>query len=103
MFGIDESTGVVSTLTKLDRELMDVHYFRVAAIEDSFPPRSGTTTLQINVIDANDHTPVFEKDSYEAAIREGISPGSTVITVRATDKDVNRNAEVFILIPKQNP
>jgi len=76
MFGIDEATGVVTTQTRLDRELVDVHYFRVSAIDDSFPPRSGTTTLQINVIDANDHSPVFEKDSYDAAIREGVAPGT---------------------------
>lgn len=94
MFTIDESSGVVTTLTKLDRELVDVHYFRVVATDDSFPPRSGTTTLQINVLDANDHTPVFESDSYEATIREGVAIGTIVITVRATDQDVNRNAEV---------
>lgn len=94
MFGIDEATGVVTTLTSLDRELVDVHYFRVSATDDSFPPRSGTTTLQVNVLDANDHAPVFEKDAYEAALREGVAPGTVVITVRATDKDANRNAEI---------
>lgn len=94
MFSIDESSGIVTTLSKLDRELVDVHYFRVVATDDSFPPRSGTTTLQVNVLDANDHTPVFESESYEASVREGVAVGTIVITVRATDQDVNRNSEV---------
>ncbi|KAG7162629.1 Protocadherin-like wing polarity protein stan-like 2, partial [Homarus americanus] len=62
MFEIDPTTGVVTTKRKLDRELVDVHYFRVKAVDKAAsPPRSATTRLQINVDDANDHEPVFEK------------------------------------------
>lgn len=94
MFDIDPKSGTVTTKVKLDRELLDVHYFRVTAVDDSFPPRSGTTTLQINVLDANDHSPVFEMNEYDASIREGVSIGSTVITLKASDQDVGKNAEV---------
>lgn len=94
MFSIDSSTGVVTTLTSLDRELVGLHYFRVTAVDDSFPPRSGTTTLQINVLDANDHAPVFEAGEYDASVRESVSVGSTVVTLKATDQDDGRNAEV---------
>ncbi|GLV44458.1 starry night [Carabus blaptoides fortunei] len=94
MFDIDSKMGTVTTKVKLDRELLDVHYFRVTAVDDSFPPRSGTTTLQINVIDANDHGPVFEMNEYDASVREGVSIGTTVITLKATDQDVGKNAEV---------
>jgi len=76
------------------RESMDVHYFRVTAVDDSFPPRSGTTTLQINVIDANDHPPVFESSNYQASVRESVPVGSTVVTLKATDQDVDKNGEV---------
>nr|CAD7570225.1 unnamed protein product [Timema californicum] len=94
MFSIEPNSGVVSTLTSLDRELVDVHYFRVTAMDDSFPPRSGTTTLQINVLDANDHAPVFESNEYEASIRESVTVGSTVVTLKATDQDIGQHAEV---------
>ncbi|VEN48444.1 unnamed protein product, partial [Callosobruchus maculatus] len=94
MFDIDSRTGLVSTRVQLDRELVDVHYFRVTATDDSFPPRSGTTMLQINVLDANDHAPVFEMAEYEASIREGVGIGTAVVTVKATDQDSGKNAEV---------
>ncbi|KAK7006067.1 Cadherin EGF LAG seven-pass G-type receptor 2 [Halocaridina rubra] len=95
MFEIDPSSGLVSTTTKLDRELVDVHYFRVKAIDKaSSPPRSATTTLQINVDDANDHSPIFEREEYDTSVRESTSVGSTVLTVRATDQDAGPNAEL---------
>ena len=94
MFEIDSKLGIVTTKVKLDRELVDVHYFRVTATDDSFPPRSVTTMLQINVLDANDHSPVFENNEYEATVRESVSVGTTVITLKATDKDADKNAQV---------
>lgn len=94
MFKVDSRTGVVTTSASLDRELMDQHYFRVVATDDSFPPRSGTTTLQVNVLDCNDHSPTFEAEQFEASIRESATVGSTVITLRATDQDVGKNAEI---------
>lgn len=102
MFDIDNKSGTVTTKVKLDRELLDVHYFRVTAMDDSFPPRSGTTMLQINVLDANDHSPTFEMNEYDASIKESVSVGSTVITLKATDQDVGKNAEVEYSIQSIN-
>ncbi|XP_045101942.1 protocadherin-like wing polarity protein stan isoform X7 [Portunus trituberculatus] len=95
MFAVDPTSGLITTNTKLDRELVDVHYFRVKAVDKtSSPPRSATTTLQIIVDDANDHEPVFEREEYDTAVRESISVGSTVLTVRATDEDSGPNADL---------
>ncbi|KAK5644385.1 hypothetical protein RI129_005685 [Pyrocoelia pectoralis] len=102
MFDIDTKSGTITTKVKLDRELVDVHYFRVTATDDSFPPRSGTTMLQINVLDANDHSPSFEMSEYEASIKEGVSVGSTVLTLKATDQDAGKNAEVEYSIQSIN-
>lgn len=81
---------------------MDVHYFRVVATDDSFPPRSGTTTLQVNVLDCNDHAPTFEAEQFDTSIRESATVGSTVITLRATDQDIGKNSEVEYSIETVN-
>ncbi|CAG2102625.1 unnamed protein product [Medioppia subpectinata] len=101
MFSIDSSSGVISTTARLDRELMDVHYLRITAVDNGVPARSGTTTLQINVNDENDHSPVFELASYDANIRESSPISTTVLTVRATDADsgVNSDIEYSIVNP----
>lgn len=102
MFKVDSRTGVVTTTTSLDREQMDVHYFRVVATDDSFPPRSGTTTLQVNVLDCNDHAPTFEAEQFDTSIRESATVGSTVITLRATDQDIGKNSEIEYSIETVN-
>ncbi|XP_050548978.1 protocadherin-like wing polarity protein stan isoform X2 [Daktulosphaira vitifoliae] len=96
MFTIDSNSGLVTTLVSLDREFMDVHYLRVIAIDTSPHSSTSTTTLQINVVDANDHSPVFESASgmYEASVRESISIGTTITTIRATDFDIGLNSQV---------
>lgn len=94
MFSIDSNSGVVTTTTKLDREFMDVHYLRITAVDTGIPPKTGFTTLQVNVNDENDHQPSFEQSSYHASIRESVPIGTTVLTVRATDQDVGSNSEI---------
>ncbi|XP_015521680.1 protocadherin-like wing polarity protein stan isoform X1 [Neodiprion lecontei] len=94
LFLLDAATGRVTTRARLDRESGNVHYLKIFAVDDSFPPRTGTTTLQVNVLDTNDHAPVFELNEYEASVREGVPVGTTVVVVKATDQDDGRNAEV---------
>ncbi|RWS15474.1 hypothetical protein B4U79_12965 [Dinothrombium tinctorium] len=94
MFSIDSISGVITTTSRLDREFMDVHYLRITASDSGIPQKTGTTTLQINVIDENDHSPIFEQAYYETRIRESIPVGTTVITVRASDQDSGSNADI---------
>lgn len=94
MFKIDSRTGVVTTSSTLDREQINMHYFRVIATDDSFPPRSGTTILQINVLDCNDHAPKFETEQFDTTVSEGVAIGTQVLTLRATDLDSGKNAEI---------
>ena len=94
MFAIDPVSGLVTTTTRLDREFMDVHYLRITVTDGNVPPRTASTTLQINVLDENDHVPVFEHANYESSLRESAPLGTTVLTIRATDHDSGPNAEI---------
>lgn len=94
MFKIDSKSGTITTSATLDRELISMHYFRVIATDDSFPPKTGTTILQVNVLDCNDHSPKFETEQFDTTVSEGVPIGTTVLTLRATDLDSGKNSEI---------
>jgi cadherin EGF LAG seven-pass G-type receptor 1 len=54
------------------------------------------------VEDINDHKPVFEETAYTTEVRESVSVGSTVLTVRASDKDAGKNGEILYSIKSQS-
>lgn len=41
----------------------------------------------MQVIDVNDEAPVFQRAEFEAQVMENRGPGTTVLTVTATDRD----------------
>ncbi|XP_049330062.1 protocadherin alpha-3-like [Astyanax mexicanus] len=51
-------------------------------------------TIVINVLDVNDNIPVFSKSLYKARINENAFPGTSVITVHASDLDEGVNGEI---------
>ncbi|XP_040597844.1 protocadherin gamma-B7 isoform X23 [Mesocricetus auratus] len=77
----------------LDRETESTHHLVLTAADGGDPPRSGTTQLRIRVVDANDSPPVFSQDVYRVRLREDVSPGTSVLRLRATDQDEGINAE----------
>ena len=95
-FEIDPSNGDISTISKIDREFMDVHYFKVTGAENDGADggRTATTTLQISVRDINDNAPVFEKKLYNTSVRESLPIGSPIVRIRATDEDYEDNGRV---------
>ena len=52
--------------------------------------------------DVNDHVPRFEESFYQTEVKESVSVGSTVITVRATDLDTGKNADLLYTIKSQS-
>lgn len=95
LFRIEPSTGQIYTTGRLDREQMNVHYFKVSATQPaigSHPAASVHITLQINVLDINDHSPAFEQQLYEQSLSEALLAGSVVGTLRASDADSGENA-----------
>ncbi|CAL8270458.1 unnamed protein product [Boreogadus saida] len=61
---------------------------------DVSPERSGTLTIDVTVLDANDNAPVFSQAVYEASLPENSPLKTHVITVSATDADEGVNGEV---------
>ncbi|XP_035583384.1 protocadherin beta-6 [Zalophus californianus] len=78
----------------LDREEQQELRLTLTAVDGGSPPRSGTTEIQILVLDINDNAPEFAQELYEAQIPENNSLGSLIITVSATDLDAGSFGEV---------
>uniref|UniRef100_A0A4W6GA12 Cadherin EGF LAG seven-pass G-type receptor 3 n=1 Tax=Lates calcarifer TaxID=8187 RepID=A0A4W6GA12_LATCA len=93
-FHIHSDTGLITTTQILDREHMDLHYFRVTATDHGSPRLSGTTMVAITVSDRNDHSPIFEQTEYRETIRENVEEGYPILQLRATDSDSPSNANI---------
>ncbi|XP_047587325.1 protocadherin beta-6 [Lutra lutra] len=78
----------------LDREEQPEFRLTLTALDGGSPPRSGTTEIQILVLDINDNAPEFAQELYEAQIPENNSLGSLIITVSARDLDAGSFGEV---------
>uniref|UniRef100_A0A3B3D0P0 Si:ch73-379j16.2 n=1 Tax=Oryzias melastigma TaxID=30732 RepID=A0A3B3D0P0_ORYME len=78
----------------LDREKHAEHKLILTAVDGGNPPKSGTLNVTVTVLDTNDNSPIFTKETYSAIINENIKVGSSVITVNASDLDEGVNAEV---------
>ncbi|XP_075909964.1 cadherin-2-like [Petromyzon marinus] len=60
---VDPRTAVISTVGAIDRESPLVHNglytFTVLALQDGPPPRTATGTVELHILDVNDHAPVL--------------------------------------------
>ena len=93
-FQINSSTGQVRTSKELDRETIAEHQFRVTATDGGKTPLQGAMSLNIKVLDVNDHSPVFDKKIYRENISESVAIGWTVLAVRAHDSDMGLNKDI---------
>ncbi|XP_015453460.1 protocadherin gamma-A7 isoform X9 [Pteropus alecto] len=78
----------------LDREEVAVHHLLLTASDGGDPPRSGTASIQVTVVDVNDHAPVFSSPQYQVTVPENVPVGTRLLTVNAVDPDEGVNGEV---------
>nr|XP_016854427.1 PREDICTED: LOW QUALITY PROTEIN: protocadherin-16 [Anolis carolinensis] len=64
---------------------------RVEARDRGQPSLSSWATVQIQVLDLNDHGPQFLKPQYNSSVPEDLRPGTTLLTLEATDADIARD------------
>ncbi|XP_028322008.1 protocadherin alpha-C2-like isoform X2 [Gouania willdenowi] len=93
--GSDGSKYVDLVLSgKLDREKQAVHNLILTAVDGGVPPRSGTASIIINVLDINDNAPIFSQPVYAVNVSENTAAGTVVFTLNATDLDEGSNAQL---------
>lgn len=84
------STGSLSILKPLDHEEQDIFNLTIIAEDHGMPQHSSSQLLCVHVIDVNDEVPWFQESQYEAQISENQPPGTSVLTVSASDLDQGR-------------
>ncbi|XP_076002325.1 protocadherin-16 [Genypterus blacodes] len=94
-FILNPTTGSLSIFKPLDREEQDVFNLTILAEDHGTSPHSSSQLLRVHVIDVNDEVPWFEESQYEAQIAENQRPGSSVLTVSASDLDQGSNGQVW--------
>uniref|UniRef100_A0A4W6F3U5 Cadherin domain-containing protein n=1 Tax=Lates calcarifer TaxID=8187 RepID=A0A4W6F3U5_LATCA len=91
----DGSKSVELVLDKeLDREKEHDLNFMLIAVDGGSPQRSGTATIHVTVLDANDNAPVFDRAVYKASLHENAALDTVVVVVSASDADEGINGEV---------
>lgn len=78
----------------LDREQKDSYELYLRVRDGGNPPRSSQALLRVSITDVNDNSPQFERATYEAEMAENAPPGTPVLQVRATDRDIGVNGQV---------
>uniref|UniRef100_A0A3P9AWU2 Cadherin domain-containing protein n=1 Tax=Maylandia zebra TaxID=106582 RepID=A0A3P9AWU2_9CICH len=79
---------------ELDREEQREFRLLLTALDGGSPKRSGTTTVHVIVLDANDNAPVFSQPVYKASLPENSPLYTVVVKVAATDADEGLNGKV---------
>ncbi|XP_015464302.3 protocadherin beta-15 [Astyanax mexicanus] len=78
----------------LDRESQVDHFLTISGVDGGHPPRSGTASIHIHVLDANDNIPVFGQRVYKAYIHENSDHGTVLAKLNATDLDSGLYGEI---------
>uniref|UniRef100_A0A3Q2I5Z1 Cadherin EGF LAG seven-pass G-type receptor 1 n=1 Tax=Equus caballus TaxID=9796 RepID=A0A3Q2I5Z1_HORSE len=88
-FQIHNSSGWITVCAELDREAVEHYSFGVEAVDHGSPPMSSSASVSITVLDVNDNDPMFTQPVYELRLNEDAAVGSSVLTLRARDRDAN--------------
>ncbi|KFV61323.1 Protocadherin Fat 2, partial [Dryobates pubescens] len=92
-FKINPHTGLITTA-----RAMDFHEQSRFELEVTTPSGHTSTAVAIDIVDCNNHAPSFTQSSYRGAFDENVPPGTSVLTVSATDQDEGDNGFVTYTI-----
>ncbi|XP_052795491.1 protocadherin beta-16-like isoform X2 [Mya arenaria] len=88
------NTVNLNLVKELDHETKSRYQLHVLAKDAGNPIRTGTLTVDIEVIDENDNKPEFEHSKLNISVTEDISVGKSIVTLKASDKDSGKFGQV---------
>lgn len=90
----DHVIYLVMVAQPLDRETRARYGLLLTATDQGSPPLHASRAFELAVTDANDNAPAFERDTYHASVPEVADPGTSVLQLRASDRDEGPNARL---------
>ncbi|XP_025940621.1 cadherin-1 [Apteryx rowi] len=97
VFTIERETGWLEVTKPLDREDISRYILFSHAVSANGQPVEDPMEIVITVTDQNDNRPVFTQQVFVGYIEEGAKPGTSVMTVNATDADDGVNVDNGII------
>ncbi|XP_005928091.1 protocadherin Fat 3 isoform X2 [Haplochromis burtoni] len=94
-FWIDPVAGLLKVNKKLDRELVSRYSLSVQAFDSGSPAMSSTVTINIDISDVNDNSPVFNPPNSTVVIQLNQAAGTTLLQLSVSDKDSPKNGPPF--------
>ncbi|KAL8620286.1 hypothetical protein ACOMHN_042021 [Nucella lapillus] len=86
-FKVDSSSGQVSTIGDIDREVKASYTLTIQAVDKGSPPKTATTTVTVHVNNVNDDPPRFDPPKVSTRVPEEQAPGTVVYSFSAIDND----------------
>ncbi|KAM9740612.1 protocadherin alpha-8-like [Menidia menidia] len=95
--------NIYSVVTKgiLDRENKSNFEMTIKAIDCGEPPLYTSKTFSIQISDVNDNSPQFSQNPLYFYLAENNVAGISILSVSATDEDVNENAAITYHIARE--
>ncbi|XP_027462957.1 cadherin-10 isoform X2 [Zalophus californianus] len=96
-FSVEPETGIIRTaLPNMNRENREQYQVVIQAKDmgGQMGGLSGTTTVNITLTDVNDNPPRFAQNTIHLRVLESSPIGTAIGSVKATDADTGKNAEV---------
>ncbi|XP_029027227.1 protocadherin Fat 4 [Betta splendens] len=94
-FSIGEASGLLTLVTELDFEILDVYQLQIQATDSGWAPKSSLLNVTVSVMDVNDNPPVFLSSEYLTSLPENSETGTKVLTVTAADADSGAFSQIF--------
>ena len=102
-FYIDAMSGFIKTMSTFDRETDDRVTLYVYAKDAGSPPRTGTATVILNILDLNDNDPHFNESLFMLNVSENVPVGTSVGTIVVKDDDTDKNGQISLIIDADLP
>ena len=91
----NEQNGELYLIGDLDRETTDSYTLQVTVCDQGTPTFCCTYNITINVTDANDNVPVFERQVYNVSVTE--NNVTDILRFTISDRDIGINADIVDL------